>query len=238
MFDGAYNIMEKIQITAFSIQEFIISALYIWETRRMLEPSESFHKKRVRKVMQHLIWINVLIILMDISLLCTEYANLYEIQITMKGAVYGFKLRLEFTILNQLMAILRSKGGSHEIADTLSPTAAVGDIHGLSTLHRSIHDHSTAATNHKPYSVYVGKHHPVDEEAAATNDGAITQTTEVMIHTSEIGQAVPYDEIQTDTSGVSGHAMPPVRIKHPRRIRSKDGGSISSSEIELARAGG
>src|SRR5438046_10416498 len=97
--------MEKIQITAFSIQEFIISAMYLYETRRILQPSATFQKKRTRQVMMHLIYVNVLIILMDITLLCTEYANLYDIQITYKGALYSIKLRLEFAVLNQLMSL-------------------------------------------------------------------------------------------------------------------------------------
>src|SRR5436190_250540 len=48
--------MEKIQITAFSIQEFIISAMYLYETHRILKPSATFQKKRTRQVMLHLIY--------------------------------------------------------------------------------------------------------------------------------------------------------------------------------------
>jgi hypothetical protein len=229
--------MEKIQVTAFCIQEFIISALYIWETRKVLAPTESFHKKRVHKVMKHLIWINVLIILMDVSLMATEYAGLYEIQITMKGAVYGFKLRLEFSILNQLMAILRSKGSSYEIADSLSKSGQPGDIHHLSTLHqRTVHDHNTTA-NHKPYSVFVGKSRVDNSDAPDAGEGVIKQTTEVMIHTSEVGHGD--NESQTDASGISEHHGHDSHITHLRNMkRGRDGESISSSEIELARAGG
>jgi hypothetical protein len=103
-----YNIYEKVQVTAFCIQEFIISGLYVYETRKFLKPSETFRERRAKRVMKHLIYINLLIIFMDMALLVTEYANLYEIQTTLKGAVYGVKLKLEFIILNQLMEI--SKG--------------------------------------------------------------------------------------------------------------------------------
>jgi hypothetical protein len=96
-----YEVMEKVQVTAFCIQEFIISSVYLYETRRMLKPSENFQKKRARRVIRHLIYVNLLLILMDIALLCTEYANLYEIQIAFKGeqatyylvrAIYHFTL--------------------------------------------------------------------------------------------------------------------------------------------------
>lgn len=106
--------MEKIQVTAFCIQEFIISGLYVYYTRQILKPGESFQRKRTRTVMLHLIYVNILVILMDITLLCTEYANLYEIQITFKGALYSIKLRLEFAILNDLMSIAGPANTSHE----------------------------------------------------------------------------------------------------------------------------
>ncbi|KAH6724493.1 hypothetical protein BKA61DRAFT_665183 [Leptodontidium sp. MPI-SDFR-AT-0119] len=114
IFSYPYSLMEKIQVTAFCIQEFIISGLYVYYTRQILKPGESFQRKRTRTVMLHLIYVNILVILMDITLLCTEYANLYEIQITFKGALYSIKLRLEFAILNDLMSIAGPANTSHE----------------------------------------------------------------------------------------------------------------------------
>src|SRR5450432_4159422 len=128
VFVQPYSIMEKIQVTAFCIQEFIISGLYLYETRRILQPSATFQKKRTRQVMLHLIYVNILIILMDITLLCTEYADLYEIQITFKGVLYSVKLRLEFAVLNSLMS-LTAHSTSEESPNniyTLSATRNVG----------------------------------------------------------------------------------------------------------------
>src|SRR5215469_15439554 len=88
-----YNVMEKVQMTAFCIQEFTISSVYVYETRRLLKPSENFQKERTRRVMRNLIYVNVLLILMDITLLCTEYANLYEIQIALKGEWVAYQSR-------------------------------------------------------------------------------------------------------------------------------------------------
>ncbi|KAH0556504.1 hypothetical protein GP486_005603 [Trichoglossum hirsutum] len=105
-----FNIMEKIQVTGFFLQEATISGLYIFETRKLLRPAKSFQKEKVRRVMRHLIYINILIILLDIVVLVTEYAGLFQIQVTFKGAVYSVKLRLEFAILNELMVLA---GSSH-----------------------------------------------------------------------------------------------------------------------------
>jgi hypothetical protein len=110
-----YSIMEKIQITAFCTQEFIISGLYVYATYQILRPGKTFKfgKRRTRQVMLHLIYVNLVVILMDIALLCTQYANLYEIQITFKGALYSIKLRLEFTVLNQLRNLLLPEADKH-----------------------------------------------------------------------------------------------------------------------------
>jgi hypothetical protein len=109
LFYSAYEIYEKIQITAFSLQEFIISALYIWEARKMLHSIGNIKKEEARSVMIHLIVVNVLMILMDITLLGTEYANEYSIEMTYKSTLYSIKLKLEFAILNRLRALVKSQ---------------------------------------------------------------------------------------------------------------------------------
>ncbi|KAI9764119.1 MAG: hypothetical protein M1840_008679 [Geoglossum simile] len=104
-FVPGFNIMEKIQVTGFFLQEAIISGLYIFETRRLLKPAGTFQKEKIRRVMCHLIYINIFIIVLDLIVLITEYAGLFDIQVTFKGAVYSVKLRIEFAILNELMKL-------------------------------------------------------------------------------------------------------------------------------------
>ncbi|KAK1140878.1 hypothetical protein N8T08_009751 [Aspergillus melleus] len=105
LFVRGYNIMEKLQMTGFTIQEVIISALYVWETVKMLrlgsEPSK-------RKIMHQLVGINVLMFVMDLVLLGLEYANYYAVQITLKGAIYSIKLKLEFAVLGKLVDVVHS----------------------------------------------------------------------------------------------------------------------------------
>ncbi|PMD28930.1 hypothetical protein L207DRAFT_574555 [Hyaloscypha variabilis F] len=104
-----FAIYEKIQITAFSTQEFIISALYIWEARKMLRSLANVKREEARSVMIHLILVNILMIMMDITLLGTEYGNEYAIETTYKSALYSIKLKLEFSILNRLRALVKSR---------------------------------------------------------------------------------------------------------------------------------
>ncbi|KAL4742651.1 hypothetical protein BDV11DRAFT_210884 [Aspergillus similis] len=98
-----YNVMEKIQMTGFTIQEVIISVLYVWETIRMLQLTSS---RENRKIMHQLVGINVMIVTMDLVLLGIEYASLYAIQITLKGVVYSVKLKLEFAVLGKLVDVV------------------------------------------------------------------------------------------------------------------------------------
>ncbi|MCJ1287985.1 hypothetical protein MMC26_007338 [Xylographa opegraphella] len=101
-FITAFNIMERLQMTAFSIQEFIISGIYVYSTIKLLRP---VYHGRSRRVMMQLIWINLTIIAMDVVLLTFEYNYDYEIEATLKAMVYSIKLKLEFAVLNQLMTL-------------------------------------------------------------------------------------------------------------------------------------
>lgn len=107
----AFNVVEKLQMTAFCSQEFIISGVYVYSTIRLLKP---VYHGRTRKVMTQLIWINLIIIGMDVCLLAMEYSNLYTIEATLKAMVYSIKLKLEFAVLNQLMTLANSTVSSHQ----------------------------------------------------------------------------------------------------------------------------
>lgn len=98
-----YKVMEKIQMTAFCLQEFLLSLIYIRATWRRLP---DFHNDAKKRTLIHLLVVNVIIILLDLALLGVEYANLYTIEVMLKSAVYSIKLKLEFSILNQLVNLV------------------------------------------------------------------------------------------------------------------------------------
>lgn len=58
--------------------------------------------------MVQLIFINLICIIMDIVLICLEYANKYVGEASIKPMIYAIKLRIEFTILNQLMSMTKA----------------------------------------------------------------------------------------------------------------------------------
>lgn len=60
-------------------------------------------------MLNELFYINLVIIVMDLSLLAMEYANLYILEIIVKGVVYSVKLKLELAILNKLVQYVKPK---------------------------------------------------------------------------------------------------------------------------------
>lgn len=100
---AAYDVVERIEIIGFSIQEIIISALYIRETNDMLKLNP---EGKNRKIVMQLLGINLVFILMDLGLIAMEFAHLYMYQTTIKGLVYSIKLKLEFAVLGQLVSIV------------------------------------------------------------------------------------------------------------------------------------
>ncbi|KAH7114926.1 hypothetical protein B0J13DRAFT_459904 [Dactylonectria estremocensis] len=104
MWQKPYSIMEKIQVTIFFLQEIILSSFYIMETVKLMRLERYMGNTRSsRRLMKHLVLVNVLIILLDITIVGLEYANQYEYQTSYKSFVYSTKLKLEFTILNRLV---------------------------------------------------------------------------------------------------------------------------------------
>lgn len=115
----AYGIWERLQVALYFVQETIVSAIYVYEVfklgRSMRDsvssctlsetPQRSQRTKRKRKIMRHLIYINLIVILIDITLLVTEFLGFYEVQVLFKGAAYSVKLKLEFRVLTQLMHV-------------------------------------------------------------------------------------------------------------------------------------
>lgn len=96
----AYDVVERLQVTWFSVQEFIISGLYIWETIKLLRLGN-----RRKRITCELLFINFVVIACDVPIMTLEYVALYYLQVSLKPTIYSIKLRLEFAILGRLIAI-------------------------------------------------------------------------------------------------------------------------------------
>ncbi|KAI1076800.1 integral membrane protein [Whalleya microplaca] len=117
-------IWDRIQLTVFFVQETLLSILYIYQTRKYLRDTSALFKPsssssnsfsarsatEEKVVLHHLIYVNLLVIALDIALLGIQYANLFYVQGAFKPCVYGIKLKVEFVILNRLIHSLRAHG--------------------------------------------------------------------------------------------------------------------------------
>ncbi|KKZ61785.1 hypothetical protein EMCG_00512 [[Emmonsia] crescens] len=128
----AYFTVEKVQMTVFSIQELIISTLYIWETIKLLRFSP---ENGNRRIMCQLISINVIVTLMDIGLLAAVYADLFYFEPSLRVTIYSVKLKLEFAVLRQLVNLANSHScsldftiGSNGFPDFVDPSRITTDI--------------------------------------------------------------------------------------------------------------
>lgn len=94
----------------FCLQEFVISGIYVFATLKLLKP---VYNSRTRKTMTQLIVINLIIISMDMVLLAMQFSNYYYIQASVKATIYSIKLKLEFGVLNSLMALAKATIEQH-----------------------------------------------------------------------------------------------------------------------------
>ncbi|KAL1877495.1 hypothetical protein Daus18300_002482 [Diaporthe australafricana] len=177
-FRKPYEIFEKIQLSVFFVQEIIISALYVWETTNRLRLEKSIGDMRTRKVMNHLIWVNVLVVFLDVSILALEFTNLFEIQTAWKPLVYSVKLKLEFSILNQLVNLTR--GASNSSVYARSQGRGHGNDVALETFNGE-RSRQITKTGEPEYEIRIGKGE-VSHVMSAPN-AYPTKTTEITIHT-------------------------------------------------------
>ena len=243
-----FSYMEKIQMSIFCIQEFIISGVYLWATVRLLRP---VYRRRTRSVMMQLIWINVLIIAMDLLLLGFEYADQYEIEATLKPMVYSIKLKLEFAVLNQLMRLANSasnptnfsmhdhsrerpKSPGHHSKPLAYLTRVLAGHHESpdetsSTLHPTINDLSspTVDTNNFPRSMSNATGPSVGGFSAVTTKNAKTNGLSVWVPDLDRHASLSGAQLQIAASEARGRASsvstlynnPAAFVTPPQRVR-------------------
>ncbi|KAL8947653.1 MAG: hypothetical protein Q9222_006086 [Ikaeria aurantiellina] len=172
-----FNVVERLQMTAFCIQEFIISGVYVYSTIKLLRP---VYHGRTRKVMMQLIWINSIIIAMDVVLLGMEYSSFYEIEATLKAMVYSIKLKLEFAVLNQLMTLANSSVSNHQKLDIHDDTEGQAQSRERKGRSKSLDYlskiHYPRPSSEKPAKPYATRK-PLSNTGTAYNEAEFTAVT-------------------------------------------------------------
>ncbi|EAW13552.1 uncharacterized protein ACLA_056000 [Aspergillus clavatus NRRL 1] len=133
---GASNLIEpganfaKFSAVAKSVVQLIIACIYIYEAIRNLKPIVAMKGPAARRVLLHLIGINVFIVMSIISLVVMFFLEV-EIRQFFIPFVQSVNLKLEFNILNKLVTLLQSPSscqhslhGCHIVEETTSATAS------------------------------------------------------------------------------------------------------------------
>lgn len=200
-FQNPYAIFEKIQLSVFFVQELIISGLYVWETTNRLRLEKSIGNLRTRKIMNHLIWVNVLVVLLDITILALEFTNLFEIQTAWKPLVYSIKLKLEFSILNQLVSLTRGGGASNSSYYTRSQRRGPGNDVAMDTFSGERSRHFTKV-DEPEYEIRIGKGE-INQSPPPAPNAYPTKTTEITIHTQSRPRHGAHDsDVESESPGI------------------------------------
>ncbi|KAL6856718.1 hypothetical protein J3F83DRAFT_375320 [Trichoderma novae-zelandiae] len=211
IFSQPYMITERIEIVVFFLQEMMLSGLYIYETVRLLRMGGSLGNKRnSRRVLKNLILVNILVMVLDVTILSLEFANLYDYQISYKPFAYSVKLKLEFTVLNRLVELtsggrdVNSSDQSRSSSGRSNSTAsAILDPFstGKSTGGGSYHAYAKGGCTDK-------LHKPTPSEVE--NGNMVMMTTAITVHhekrapgCDELGQPRDLPEGSTRTSSSS-----------------------------------
>lgn len=89
-------------LLGFTLVECVLSGVYIWSLLGLLNLKSSV---RQRRVMLDLIYVNVIILCLDFAVVILIYLNQLGISHPLQSFSYALKLKLEFVVLNQLMAV-------------------------------------------------------------------------------------------------------------------------------------
>jgi len=120
-----YSFYERVQVTIFVIQELIISGIYTSYTSRLMRHGHTTRETPwVGDLMQRLVLVNIVLILLDTTILGLVYAGYHDIQTSYQSFVYSAKLKMEFTILKQLTNLQADKKTQHPTQQVEPPKSA------------------------------------------------------------------------------------------------------------------
>jgi hypothetical protein len=86
----------------FSVQELVLSTLYIYFFRQFVKQGGSMGSKNLQRTFYLLIAAEVIIVVCDLTINITLYLNLYIPRKIILPFVYAIKLQIEFLVLNRL----------------------------------------------------------------------------------------------------------------------------------------
>lgn len=101
---SVYHVYERIQLVVFTLQELIISVIYIRAAVIWLSPGDP---EGMRRTKHFLIYLNILCIALDIGIVVEVSTGQWLYEESSQSLAYAIKLTLEFAVLNKVMEVYR-----------------------------------------------------------------------------------------------------------------------------------
>ncbi|KAH7108960.1 integral membrane protein [Dactylonectria macrodidyma] len=116
-----FHIYERVEIVVFSMQEAIISGLFLWDGYHSFQTLIALRGAQGRMIAAHLATLFFINILLDSVLIILEYTDHFDLETACKPLIYSIKLKVEFIILNQLAVFIRQTPAlAFRVTDTVS----------------------------------------------------------------------------------------------------------------------
>ncbi|KAH7146153.1 hypothetical protein EDB81DRAFT_607800, partial [Dactylonectria macrodidyma] len=102
-----FVVYERVEIVLFSMQESIISGLFLWEGYHSFQAVIALRGAEGRKIVAQLVALFLVNLLLDSVLVTLEYTDNFDLETASKPLIYSIKLKVEFIILNRLLTFIR-----------------------------------------------------------------------------------------------------------------------------------
>ncbi|KAL7900524.1 hypothetical protein HDV63DRAFT_284540 [Trichoderma sp. SZMC 28014] len=187
IFNEPYQITERIEIIVFFLQETMLSSIYIYETAKLLRSGNTLGKRRsIRRVLKNLILVNILVIILDTTILVLEFANLYNFQISYKPFAYSVKLKLEFTVLNRLVELTAGGRDPHAHGHGDSSNGSSGGRHNSNASDILDNFNNNKSICGGSYHAYArggcSENSPQPTPSEVENGNVVMMTTAITVH--------------------------------------------------------
>jgi hypothetical protein len=117
MFALSTNIIERVQQAIYTVQETIISFLYIYYITQFLGGVHALFRNKVTCL---LVCVQILAVVLDAALSFTVYTDRFILRCAIHPFLYTVKLKLEFIVLNQLQTFFKRDIGTSNLRDANS----------------------------------------------------------------------------------------------------------------------
>ena len=98
------QIVERIQVVGFLLQEFALSTVYTWSAAELLRHrATEVH----RNLFIALLFAQVFTFLADTAMVVLDHVDMFTLKASLHPFIYAIKLKIEFIVLNQLTCLVQ-----------------------------------------------------------------------------------------------------------------------------------